>query len=531
MSPLIVRFCPWDCRPSVPIFILTLTVLLLGCRLAAAETAPPLAPLPASLTPTPSTAPRINGARIFGVRPGSPFLYSIPATGDRPMTFTADDLPVGLSLDAATGRITGMLRTPAEFNVTLRAKNHLGTAEKPFRIVVGEALALTPPLGWNSWNCWGREVSQEKVLRSARALVAAGLDRHGWSYVNIDDGWQGERGGPRQALQPNEKFPDLKAMADEIHGLGLKVGIYSTPWTKSYAGHLGGSSENPDGREDDSFRAAAPRNRNVLPYAIGRYRFVEQDARQWAAWGVDYLKYDWGPVDVENTRAMATALRATGRDFVLSLSNNAARNIFGIVGDLAPLAQAWRTTTDINDNWSRVVEIGFSQDSWARYQSPGHYNDADMLVVGQVGWGSPHPTKLTPDEQYTHISLWCLLGSPLLIGCDLEKLDAFTVGLLSNDEVLEINQDTLARQAVQVGGRGDLRVYAKLLDDGSWAVGLFNLGPDRATVAANWSDLKLAGPQRVRDLWRQKDLGVFPDRFETEVSAHGTVLVRLFPVR
>jgi alpha-galactosidase len=153
-------------------------------------------------------------------------------------------------------------------------------------------------------------------------------------------------------------------------------------------------------------------------------------------------------------------------------------NLFRVISDVAPLAQSWRTTTDISDNWKRVAyDIGFNQDKWASYARPGHFNDADMLVIGNIGgWsGKPRPTKLTPDEQYTHISLWCLLSAPLLIGCDLEKLDDFTLSLLSNDEVLEIDQDTLGKQATQVGGQGDLKVYAKPLDDGSLAVGLFNL--------------------------------------------------------
>ena len=173
--------------------------------------------------------------------------------------------------------------------------------------------------------------------------------------------------------------------------------------------------------------------------------------------------------------------------------------------------------------------IGFKQDPAAPFAGPGHWNDPDMLVVGQVGWGKPHPSKLTPDEQYTHISLWCLLSAPLLIGCDLEKLDDFTLSLLSNDEVLEVDQDALGKQAVQVGGEGELKVYAKPMDDGSLVVGLFNTGATEAMVTANWFDLKISGKQRVRDLWRQKDLGVFTDKFESPVASHGVVLIRIFP--
>lgn len=320
-------------------------------------------------------------------------------------------------------------------------------------------------------------------------------------------------------------------MVDQIHALGLKAGLYSSPWVVTYGGRPGGSAENPAGtaqRWDN-----APKNQKVLPFAIGQYRFAYQDARQFADWGFDYLKLDWGPVEMPETKEMHQALRATGRDIVLSLSNNHVKNLFPLIGDVSPWAQSWRTTTDIRDNWGRVAyDIGFSQDKWAPFARPGHYNDADMLVVGHVGgWSSRtlHPSGLTPDEQYAHISLWCLLTSPLLIGADLEKMDDFTLGLLGNDEVLEIDQDTLCRQAVQVGGQSEGKVYAKPLDDGSLAVGLFNLGSAPLKVTADWSELKLAGRQRVRDLWRQQNLGEFEGKFEATVAPHGVVLVRIFP--
>jgi alpha-galactosidase len=484
------------------------------------------------LTPPAPDVPRITGPNVFGVRPGSPFLFNISATGKRPIKFSASGLPVGLKLDSTTGRITGALQNLGEFIVELRANNSSGLAEKSFRIVVGEAIALTPPLGWNSWNCWGAEVDAEKVLRSARALVASGLDQHGWSYINIDDAWQGARGGPLNALQPDpHRFPDIKSLCDKIHSLGLKAGIYSTPWTVSYAGRAGGSSENPEGKWNMNANFQAPRNKNVLPFAIGKYSFTKADAAQWAIWGIDYLKYDWGPVTAPPAIAMHQALRVTGRDIVLSLSNNHEQNLFNEIKEVSKTAEAWRTTTDINDNWSRVKDIGFSQDKWASFGGPGHWNDPDMLVVGQVGWGQPHPTKLTADEQYTHISLWCLLSAPLLIGCDLEKLDDFTFGLLSNDEVLAVDQDSLGKQGICIFSDGDSRVYAKDLDDGSKAVGLFNLSVNEATVSAKWKDLNISGKQMVRDLWRQKNIGVFSDQFTSTIPPHGVVLIRVISIK
>src|SRR5450432_3478293 len=198
------------------------------------------------LTPPAPPTPRINGPRIYGQRPGRPFLYTIPATGDRPMTFSASGLPDGLKLDPLTGRITGAVAEAGEFKVTLTAKNDRGEDQKPLKIVIGDKISLTPPMGWNSWNCWAWTVDQEKVLRSAHALVNSGLMNHGWTYINIDDTWQGDPDPQTLALKPNERFPDMKALCDQVHDMGLKIGIYSTPWMGSYAMFQGGSATNPE---------------------------------------------------------------------------------------------------------------------------------------------------------------------------------------------------------------------------------------------------------------------------------------------
>ena len=278
----------------------------------------PLATPSAAVAPA---APRINGPSVYGVRPGSPLLYSIPATGDRPMQFSVTDLPRGLALDTATGRVTGTLKRRGEYTVVLQARNAIGTAEKAFRIVVGDRIALTPPMGWNSWNCWAGAVDQEKVLRSARALVASGLANHGWSTINIDDAWQGVRGGPLKAIQPNRKFPDMKGLCDTLHGMGLKAGIYSTPWTTSYAGYCGGSSDDPSGAWTKGSRI------------LGKYPFALNDARQWAEWGMDYLKYDWNPIDEQHVVEMSKALRKKGFRFVGSTICYAFMQATGMVDD------------------------------------------------------------------------------------------------------------------------------------------------------------------------------------------------------
>ena len=244
---------------------------------------------------------------------------------------------------------------------------------------------------------------------------------------------------------------------------------------------------------------------------------------QWEKWNVDYLKYDWVPIDLAHTDEMGQALRSSKRDIFYSVANNASPSL---APQISRLANSWRTTGDVKDNWPSVSKTGFTRDSWAPFSRPGHYNDPDMLTVGAVGWGKPRATNLSPNEQYTQMSLWCLLSAPLLLGCDLEKLDPFTLSLITNDEVIEVDQDSLGKQATRVAKRGKTEVFAKPLEDGSWAIGLFNRDDRAQPVSISWSRLGDAHPQSVRDLWRQKDLGVFVDHFECPVEAHGVVLLR-----
>lgn len=516
---------------SLHLGTLFLLSLFAVAGLAAVET-------PVILTPPLKPEPRINGARVFGVRPGSPFQFQIAASGERPMRFAAENLPAGLNLDEATGRITGVLREAATFRVTVRASNAKGRAQRELRIVVGEDIALTPPMGCNSYGGWGPFVTEENIRAAARALVDLGLINHGYTFVNIDDGWQGQRGGPHQAIQPNEKFGDLRKLCDDLHAMGLKVGIYSTPWTTSYEGFVGGSSDDPKGAwvRSDTPRSGIDK--------FGAYGFETNDARQIAEWGFDYFKYDWAmhrdtPERATRARRMHDALRQSGRDVVLEISNEAPLEQ---AAELTAIATMCRTTGDIVDVWDRkqldaqkqtwafgVRDIWNHHKLWAEFNRPGHWNMPCPLRVGMLGgWDLKplRPTRLTPDEQYTHFTLWCMWSAPLIIGCPPERLDEFTLRLLTNDEVIDINQDPLGRQArqVEVGGH---EILVKDLEDGSKAVGLFNVGSEPAEVRVAWTDLGLKGPQRVRDLWRQQDQGVQAEGFGAMVPSHGVVLIKI----
>jgi alpha-galactosidase len=223
---------------------------------------------------------------------------------------------------------------------------------------------------------------------------------------------------------------------------------------------------------------------------------------------------------------MGDFFKQQSRDMILSLCQYGELDVWKWGADVG--GNSWRTTGDITDTWGSMSGIGFNQEKAAPFAGPGHWNDPDMLIVGKVGWGNLHPTRLTPNEQYTHISLWCLLSSPLLIGCDMTQLDPFTLNLLENDEVIAVDQDRLGREATMVTRNGETRVYAKQMADGSEAVGLFNLGENEQSIIVNWHDFGRNGSLKVRDLWRQTDLGKFKDSYTATVPRHGVVLIKVW---
>ncbi len=463
--------------------------------------------------PTPSILhsdppePRIHGPRVTGATPGRPFLFLIPATGEGPLSFAAQNLPEGLALDPKTGIISGALKQAGTTDVLLSVSGAKGSSSRRLTIIGGERkLAQTPPMGWNSWNVWARAVDDAKVRAAADALASTGLAAHGFQFVNIDDAWEGDRDAGGE-IRANEKFPDMKGLADYIHAKGLRFGVYSSPGPLTCADFA------------------------------GSYQHEQQDANTYAAWGVDYLKYDLcsyrdiakvAVLDVLQKPyfVMREALDRCGRDIVYSICEYGRGDVWKWGEEVG--GNLWRTTGDIGDTWRSVSAIGFAQSDLAPHAGPGHWNDPDMLVVGKVGWGPTlKPTKLTPNEQITHITLWCMLAAPLLIGCDLAQMDDFTRALLTNDEVLDVDQDPLGRQGARRAQDGLTEVWTRPLSDGTTAVALFNRAALQRPVTVRWADIGIAGKQPVRDLWQWKDLEPTAGSLTLDVPGHGAVLLKV----
>lgn len=451
--------------------------------------------------------PAIHGPRIVGATPGRWFQFLIPATGEAPLRYAARNLPAGLTLDSGTGIITGAIESEGDTIAELEVSNSLGTAKRRLKIVAGDhKLALTPPLGWNSWNVWACAIDRRKVEDAADWMVKSGLAAHGYQYVNIDDCWEGERDANGE-ITTNEKFPDMKGLCDYVHSLGLKIGIYSGPGPKTCAGF------------------------------VASYQHEQQDANTWAKWGFDYLKHDWcsyGEIAKDSSLpelkkpyfVMREALDKCGRDIVFSLCQYGMGNVWEWGAEVG--GNCWRTTGDINDSWGSLSSIAFSQDGHEKFASPGHWNDPDMLVVGRLGWGPDvRENRLTKNEQVLHITMWALVASPLLIGCDLTNMDQFTFDVLTNDEVLDVNQDPLGKGAGRKAVDGMAEVWARPLWDDTIAVGLFNKGAMGREVTAKWSDLGVEGNQPVRDLWARKDLGTFDGSVTVHVPAHGAMMLKI----
>lgn len=374
-----------------------------------------------------------------------------------------------------------------------------------------EHLADTPQMGWSTWNKFGKNINEEKIVGIIDAMVNEGLRDAGYVYVNIDDCWHGKRDANGFITEDRQKFPHgLKWLADYAHSKGMKLGIYSDCGTATCAG---------------------------APGSLGH---EYQDALQYARWGMDYLKEDWcNTPDINPVGAytlMRDALRDSGRPIFFSMCEWGSNKSWRWAKDIShssrisgDIGVGFTELVDKNPNWRplTVMEIVAINDTLRQYAGPGHWNDPDMLIVGKVGWSNNlRDTRLTPDEQYTHISLWALLASNMLIGCDVAQMDEFTVALLCNNEVNAVNQDILGQQAKQYVNTNGLQIWSRPLADGTYAVGLFNVSGDDITVnlASYRKNLGIDKPfTLVRDLWRQKDLSTT----EFLIPTHGVRLLKV----
>ncbi len=364
------------------------------------------------------------------------------------------------------------------------------------RQVPDNGLVRTPPMGWNSWNLFADKVDDRTVREIADAMVSSGMREAGYVYVNIDDTWEAPHRDDRGNIASNVKFPNMKALADYVHSKGLKIGIYSSPGPKTCAGYE------------------------------GSYGHETQDAQTFAAWGIDYLKYDWCSAsqiykdeDMQGVyQKMGDALLKTGRPIVYSLCQYGRADVWEWGAKVG--GNCWRTTGDISDHWQSVDNIGFHQVEIAPYATSGHFNDPDMLEIGNGG--------MNREEYRTHMSLWSLLAAPLLAGNDLRKMTPETKSILMNREVIAIDQDPAVNPVKQVSQDGKAVVLARLLKDNSWAVGLFNRGDRPASVVLKWEALGFGGkPLQVRDLWRRQPVETSGSGYSAKVPAHGVVLLRV----
>ena len=396
---------------------------------------------------------------------------------------------------------------PLPLPVALLAIAFLAPAAPQTRSAPSQVVAQTPPMGWNSWNYFATKVDDKGVRAAADEIVASGMKDAGYIYVNIDDSWEGERDS-NGGLHTNPKFPDMKALADYVHSKGLKIGIYSGPGAKTCGGYAA---------------------------SLGH---EEQDAKMYADWGIDYLKYDLcsfipdvmqkqAPNDKpaqmrlmhEAYEKMGKALKATGRPIVYSFCQYG----WDAVWEWGPAlgANSWRTTGDITPRWDRVYAILEQQAGLEKYAGPGHWNDPDMLEVGNG--------KLSLDENRAHFSMWAMLAAPLLAGNDLPNMKAEVKAILMNRDVIALDQDPLGKQASRIYSEGEVEVWTKPLAGGALAVAVLNSGDNRYSTHPFHLDLAklgLHGTQQGKDLWSGKAVEL-TESMPLEIAGHDVFLVRI----
>lgn len=468
----------------------------------------------AAAQPFDQGVPQINGASVYGASPGKDFLYLIAVTGERPITFQAEGLPEGLILDREKGVIRGQVEAAGEYQVILQAENRLGQAQKSLRIVIGEdCLALTPPMGWNSWNCFRSDISQNQILEIAENMIKYGLTARGYSYVNLDSGWQSKkRGGKYNSILPTDAFPDMKSFCDQLHEMGLKAGIYSSPYIVPWGTDGCGTSS---GLYDTNYPVYRDKR-------VGIEKHEAEDVLQWSEWGFDYLKYDWYHTDPRLAERMAAELRKSPRDFVFSVVTNV--NIAD-AEKISRIAHSFRSNSDTAPYWASIADNAFSNDQWNYYVGPGSWFDLDMFATQERDG-----KRLNRNEMISHVTRWMIRPTPILLDCDPANIEDWLYDLLCNEEVIAVNQDPLGKPAAVIYKDNHWDIEFKPLEDGSFAIAFFNLW-EQPAIAPYIGFEQYAGEKfKVRDLWAKKDLDSDIDKdFVIGVDAHCVKLFRVYP--
>jgi len=474
------------------------------------------------LTPAPKPQPRLNGPLVYGGRPGHPFLYRIPCQGDRPIQFSITRLPKELKLDKETGIISGIIPSKGEYELVIQAANSSGKDKRNFKIIAGEKLALTPPMGWNHWYTHYNRITDKIMREAADIMISSGMADVGYQYVNIDQGWQNalksddlKRVGPSRDekgnILSNYYFPDMEGLTDYIHTKGLKAGIYTSP---------------------------GPTTCGAFP---GSYLHEEQDALQFAAWGFDFLKYDLCSYRkfLENDKSLAALqkpylqmgniLKSLDRDIIYNLCQYGFGDVWKWGAEVG--GNSWRTAGDFGLHLDHLFDVALKNAEHWEYSKPGGWNDPDYILIGWVGNARketlPELTTMPPNMQYAYMSLWSLMATPLIYSGDMSKLDEFTLNILCNPEVIEVNQDPLGIGGRVIKNTDSSFLMIKDLVDGSKAVGLFNRSMEPTNVSVDWESLQIKGQQTVRDLWRQEEIGKYRRQFSIVVPSQGVVMVKI----
>ena len=469
-------------------------------------------------------APKINMCDHYGASPGKQILLKIPVTGQRPINYTAEHLPEGLCLK--DGILSGMISEEGNCEILIGAQNQLGSDTKKLTLEIKkDTVLLSPLLGFTSWNAFAFAVTQEDMEKTARLMIDLGISEYGYSYINVDSGWQGKYGGKFDAIMPNEKFPDMKGMCDRLHGMGFKCGIYSTPMLNAFGCSINHVPLPPgctQGEPDDRF--ADERG------GIGVIRKEKNNALQWAEWGFDYLKYDWRPSDPYNAELMRKELVETDRDFGFCVTVRARPEYHTY---WKKYCNSYRCNGDSIGNWKTLMEIYRTYFDFIDYINKGHYFDLDMLETGYcklfhwLGYVNEADHGLTEDEQIVAFTMRAFLNSPIQISSRLDKITEFEFSLYCNEEILAINQDsgffTAKPYMIIEDGKRMMHVFKKKLANGDFAVAVFNLGNESDQISVYLDEVC-----SVRDVWAKEDCAA-ADKLKIDLPPHTVRVYRLSP--